>query len=56
MDAKIIELLVEVVSNNLFPIVCCFYMININNKTVKENTAVTIELKDLIKQLVNKNA
>ena len=47
----------DFISNNLFPIACCIYMMTTNTKIVKENTEVTKELKQLLSDfLISKGA
>lgn len=48
------NMLSDLISNNIFPIFCCLYMMTTNTKIVRENTEATKELHLLIKQLTAK--
>ena len=51
MDVNVITQLIGTVG---FPVVCCGYMMVVNNKTLKENTEATNKLVILIEKLFDK--
>ena len=50
-----ITMITQLIGSLGFPVVCCGYMMIVNNKTIKENTAATNKMIGLLETIIKRD-